>query len=453
MASMSTSRRFTRRGFLGAASGLAAPFILPSHIWSAPTGPNSKITMGFVGMGKQSRGLLRGFLSRDTRVVAVCDVDKTRREDAKAKVEEHYAKETGSSYKGCLATARFEELVARKDIDAIVIATPDHWHAIICCAALNSGKDVYCAKPLTQTIHEAVAFVPAVEKNRRVFQTGSMQRSMKEFRVAAELVRNGVIGKLAKVECGFGGPPRPCDLAEETMEPGLDWDRWLGPAPMRPYNSILSPRGMHDNFPAWRHYREYGGGSVTDWGAHHLDIAQWSLGEDEGGGPVEMVPPQDWETAQSGGNLLYASGVPVIHIPTKDKGVVFHGSEGTVQVNRGKIKFDLKGETKAQFLSREDTPSLAAQIARVEKEFLANAKVKLYASDNHQDDFLACVRSRKQPVARAEIGARTAIVCHLLNLGYQFGQRIKWDPAKLQFASGSGNASWLKRPYRGSWKV
>lgn len=450
---MNRSSRITRRGFIQAASGIAAPFILPSHIWSAPIGPNDRINMGFVGLGKQARGLLKGFLSRETQVVAVCDVDKNRREDAKRIVEEHYAKQSGSAYKGCAVTGKFEELVARKDIDAIVIATPDHWHAIIACAALNAGKDVYCEKPLTQTVAEAAAVIAAVGKNKRVFQTGSMQRSMKEFRVAAELVRNGVIGKLEKVECGFGGPPKPCDLPEEEMEPGLDWDRWLGPTPMRPYNSILSPRGVHDNFPAWRHYREYGGGMVTDWGAHHLDIAQWGLGEDENGGPIEMLPPQDWQTAQSGGLLNYASGIPVIHISEKEKGVVFHGADGTIQVNRGKIKFDLKGETKAKFLAREDVPSLAAQLARVEKEFLANAKVKLYASDNHQDDFLACVRSRKQPIARVEIGARTATCCHLLNMGYQFGQTIKWDPAKFQFAAGSGNASWLKRPYRGNWKV
>jgi predicted dehydrogenase len=448
---MSTSRRFTRRGFLGAASGLAAPFILPSHIWSAPTGPNSKITMGFVGMGKQSRGLLRGFLSRDTRVVAVCDVDKTRREDAKAKVEEHYAKETGSSYKGCLATARFEELVARKDIDAIVIATPDHWHAIVCCAALGAGKDVYCEKPLTQTIHEAVAVVTAVEKNRRVFQTGSMQRSMKEFRIAAELVRNGVIGKLEKVDCSFGGPAVPCDLPGEEMEPGLDWDRWLGPAPTRPYNSILSPRGMHDNFPQWRKYREYGGGGVTDWGAHHLDITQWALGEDEKGGPVEVVPPEDWKTAQSGVKLIYGNGLEVNHC--SGNGIVFHGPDGKITVNRGKIEFALKGETKAKFMSREDVPSLAAQLAKVEKEFLGDARVKLYDSQNHQDDFLDCIRTRKQPVASAAIGARTAICCHLVNFAYYYGRRMKWDPARLQFASGTGDASWLTRPYRGAWKV
>ena len=161
----------------------------------------------------------------------------------------------------------------------MVIATPDHWHAIIAIAATDAGKDIYCEKPLTDTIHEARALVQAVRSQQRVFQTGSMQRSMPEFRTACELVRNGVIGKISRVEAGFGGPAKWCDLPAEPMEPGLDWDMWLGPAPLRDYNEILSPRGVNKHFPMWRMYREYGGGMVTDWGAHHLDIAQWGLGD------------------------------------------------------------------------------------------------------------------------------------------------------------------------------
>lgn len=449
---MNRSTYFGRRNFLKAVGGMAAPFILPSHIWAAATPPSERITLGFIGIGKQGRGLLRNFLARDTQVVAVCDVDSNRREDSKKIVETHYAKESGSDFKGCQTTDKFEEILARKDIDAVVIATPDHWHGIIACAALNADKDVYCEKPLTQTVGEAASVVDAVRRNKRVFQTGSMQRSMKEFRVACELVRNGLIGKISRVECGFGGPPTPCDLPEEAMEPGLDWDRWLGPTPQRPYNSVLSPRGVHDHFPSWRKYREYGGGMVTDWGAHHLDIAQWGLGEDENG-PVEMVPPSDWQTAQEGGQLIYASGIRVIHTSDKTKGVVFQGSDGTIQVNRGKVKFDIKGETRAKFLGREDTPSLAAQLARVEKELLADAKVQLYRSENHLEDFLECVRSRKQPITRVEIGARSAVCCHLLNFGYAYGEHIRWDAANLRFAKGSGNASWLVRPNRGKWKV
>jgi predicted dehydrogenase len=200
--------------------------------------------MGFIGMGKQSRGLLGGFLGQDTRVLAVCDVDTTRREDAKQRVDEYYAQK-GASVAGCAAYNDFREIIGRKDIDAVCIATPDHWHAYITLAALRAGKDVYCEKPLTYNIHEAIEVMRTVPRCRRVLQTGSMQRSMKEFRIACELVRNGAIGRLQRIECQFGDPAAPCDLPEEPMEPGLDWDLWLGPAPKRPYNSVLSPRGIH----------------------------------------------------------------------------------------------------------------------------------------------------------------------------------------------------------------
>jgi predicted dehydrogenase len=365
-------------------------------------------------------------------------------------VQEHYAKKAGSDFKGCAAFNDFRELLARKDIDAVVIATPDHWHAIIAIAAAAAGKDIYCEKPLTNTIHEARSLVDAVRRHGRVFQTGSQQRSSREFRVACELVRNGVIGKVSRVETGFGGPGVPCDLPGEAPEPGLDWDMWLGPAPMREYNEILSPRGIHKHFPMWRKYREYGGGMVTDWGAHHLDIAQWGLGMDESG-PVEIVAPADWEKAQAGAKLIYAGGVEVAHIA--ENGVTFYGSDGEVFVNRGKFRLTLKGADKAKSMSKDDQPPLGAQLDAVEKEFLAEAKVKLYASTDHKSDFLASIASRKPPIADVEVGARTVTACHLTNLAYYHGKNLKWNPATNTFAGGAGDAKWLTREYRGAWKV
>ena len=273
------TQNFTRREFLKstAALTLTSPLILPSRVWSAEKAANDRITLGFIGLGRQNRSLLGDFIKRkETQVLAVCEVDTTRRENAKKTVEDFYAKQTDrGAYKGCAAYTDFRELLARKDIDAVVIATPDHWHAVIATAAAKAGKDIYCEKPLCQSIHEARAMVNAVRKHKRVFQTGSMQRSSKEFRTACELVRNGRIGQIKTIRVAVGGPGKPCDLPPETQEPGLDWNQWLGPAPMRPYNSVLSPRGLHNHFPNWRLYWEYGGGMVTDWGAHHFDIAQW----------------------------------------------------------------------------------------------------------------------------------------------------------------------------------
>ena len=444
----------SRRQFIkiGAAAG-SSPFILPSSVWSQEkeAAPSERITMGFVGMGIQNRGLMSGFLGQPgVQVVAVCDVDTTRRNSAKAMVEDRYKDKAPSGWKGCDAYNDFRELIARDDIDAVCIATPDHWHAIITVAALNSGKDVYCEKPLTHNIDEAIAVMQATEKNGRVLQTGSMQRSMKEFPVACELVRNGAIGKIDKVTCNFGGPGIPCDLPEEESEQGLDWNFWLGPGPTRPYNSVLSPRGVHGHFPNWRSYKDYGGGSVSDFGAHHLDIAQWGLGMDDSG-PVKVIPAENWQTATNGAVLVYANGIKVHH--GGDIAARFFGSEGEVAVDRGRFEFKLGGKTISRFFDRADGGSLDSKLARVEKEYLKDAKVSLYRSSNHLTDFLSCVRSRKQPNCHAGIGGRTAICCHLTNMTYYQGETIAWDPEKLAFADGTGKPEWLTRDYRDGWKV
>ena len=430
---MNHAHHFSRRQFLKTTSAaiIAAPSILPSSIWAAAKQPNDRLTLGFIGMGKQNSGLLNGFIhNKGTQVVAVCEVDTTRRENARRKVEDFYAKQTNrGSFKGCEAYNDFRELVARKDIDAVVIATPDHWHALTVIAAANAGKDIYCEKPLSLTIREAREMVNAVRRNKRVFQTGSMQRSSQEFRKACELVRNGRIGKVKTVIVGVGGPSKWCDLPEEKMEPGLDWNFWLGPAPMRPYNSVLSPRGVHDFFPNWRSYREYSGGGMTDWGAHHFDIAQWGLGMDDSG-PVEIIPPAD-PAAGTGVRYIYANGVEMIHDSSKG-GVTFIGTDGKIFVDRGKF---------------EATPESIGQ------EPLGEKAIRLYASSNHQQDWLDCVRSRKRPICDVEIGCRSVTVCHLGNLAYWNHRRLKWDPKKEKFIGDKEANTWLDRPKRAPWRI
>lgn len=442
-----------RRHFVKtAAASIAAPFILPSRVWSAATAPSSRLNLGFIGLGKMNSGHLNNFLSRDTvQVVAVCDVDTSRRENAKQTVEKRYGEKKVEGYKGCSAYNDFRELVARKDIDAVVIATPDHWHTITSIAALNAGKDVYCEKPLTHNIHEAVTLVDAVRKNNRVLQTGSQQRSSKEFRIACELVRNGVIGKIQRVETQFGSPAKPNDNKEEPMEPGLDWDMWCGPAPLAPYSSVLSPRGVHNHFPAWRMTREYGGGMITDWGAHHIDIAQWGLGEDEKG-PVEIIAPEKHDEATHGAKLIYASGIPLTHV-NNGFGVSFYGENGEVHVNRGKFKLVLGGKVVHEFIGKETKgTSLDREVLLAEKEHLANASVKLYDSKNHHEDWLNAIQTRQKPIADVAIGASTVISCHLMNQAYYHGGTHKWNPEKHEYISG-GDAKWLTREYRGEWKV
>jgi predicted dehydrogenase len=275
----------SRRRFVqGTAATIALPLFVPTHVLGddSNASANQKIRVGAIGCGKQMGGLLPASLrSPEIQVVAVCDVDTTRREAAKKRVDDAYGNTS------CAAYVDFREIMARDDIDAVVCATPDHWHAGVILAAAAAGKDIYCEKPLTNTLREAKLAMDAVNQSGIILQTGSQQRSEANFRYACELVQNGRLGKIKQVMVSVGGPPRPCNLPGEELEPGLDWDRWLGPAPMREYSSVLSPRGIHNHFPSWRNFCEYGGG-MTDWGAHHFDIAQWGLGMDQSG-PDDII--------------------------------------------------------------------------------------------------------------------------------------------------------------------
>lgn len=443
----------SRRSFLTTAAGaVAAPFILPGRIWSADAAPSAKIRMGFIGMGKQMGGLISKFLQYpEVEVVAVCDVYAMRRELYQNKVNDHYAKNGGAG-KPCAAVNDFREITEREDIDAVCIATPDHWHAIITNSALSHGKDVYCEKPLTHNIHEAVSVVETMKKHNRVLQTGSMQRSSKEFRVACELVRNGVIGDIKTITVSFGDPAWPNAYPEEPTPEGLDWNLWCGPAPLVPFNHELCPVGESKTFPNWRKTREFGGGMITDWGAHHIDIAQWGLGMDENG-PVEVRPPADHAKAKRGGQLVYANGVVLTHAEGS-MGCTFHGTEGEVNVGRGKFALSLGGKDKFAFRDKETSKgtSIDREIALAEREYLKDAKTKLYVSKDQIADFIACIKSRQQPICHAGVGASSAIACHLMNFGYWHGANVKWNPTEHKFISG-GDDKWLTREYRGEWKV
>jgi len=430
------SKQLTRRQFIGRtiATGFAAPFLLPSHIWQARGGasPNEKIVMGVIGTGKQGRFLMRNFLGHPwVQMVAVSDVDTTRREHHRKMVDDFYSTKTGRPYRGCKAYPDFRDLLQRDDIDAVIIATPDHWHAYQVIFAANQKKDIYCEKPLSLTIREAKLMVEAVRRNQRVFQTGSMQRSMRSFYRACMLVRNGAIGEIKEIYISVGGPSRWCDLPTEPMEPGLNWDMWLGQAPLRPYNSVLSPRGVHDFFPNWRAYREYSGGGMTDWGAHHFDIAQWGLGMDHSG-PVEVYPPDGKQFKYL--TYRYANGVLMYHgrLEGYNYGVVFVGTKGKICVDRGRF------HSEPEDLSKVD---------------LSKLPIQLYHSTNHYHDFLQAVRKRSRPICDVEIGARSVTVCHLGNLVYWNKRMVRWDPQKWEFVKDPEANSWLDREKRDPWKL
>ena len=432
-----------RRDLIKQSTLLGVPLILPSRIWAAETKPNELLNVGFIGMGKRTQGLLPDFLRQPgVRVVAVCDVDTNRREAAVKKVDLHYGG------KGCAGHNDFRKITTDPAIDVVVVATPDHWHTIQILSAIENGKDVYAEKPLTHNIRESVLLMDAVQKSGRIVQTGSQQRSSREFRVACELARNGVIGKIDHGFVNFGGPSKPCDLPGEKPEPGLDWDLWLGPAPMREYNSILSPRGVHDNFPMWRMYHEYGGGMITDWGAHHLDIVQWALGKDDSGPTSARKPAKEGD--ESGASVLY-DDVAITH--GQGIGVHLVGSDGEIQVTRGKFALKVDGREISSNLDSKES-KLGDELDRAENTFLKDARIKLYQSPGHVPDFLACIKLRKQPITNAIVGSRSINVAHLMNLTYRYHVDIDWDPKNNTFAPGSGHPeSWLTRPYRDPWKV
>jgi len=420
----------SRRGFLGAAASLAVPMVIPRHVLgdanNAPA--NEKIVLACIGIGKMMYGSHLPHFVRmpEVKVVAVCDVDTTRREAGKQRVDDAYKNSD------CAACVDYREILARDDVDAVACATPDHWHALVILDACKAGKDMYCEKPLTNNLVEAKAVMDAVNASNIIFQTGSQQRADRNFRYACELVQNGRIGTIQRVEVGVGGPPTPCNLPGEDMEPGLDWDRWLGPAPMRPYSSVLSPRGMHDHFPSWRAFCEYGGGGMTDWGAHHFDIGQWGLGMDKSG-PVEIVPPENPKLGR-GVKFVYENGVAMIH--GGEGGVTFFGTEGRIFVNRGK---------------------LTSEPDDVIKKPIGDDEIHLYEApggghSGHRQDWVNCVLNRKQPNCPIEIGARTVAVCHLGNIAYLHaeelaGKSLKWDPQKWEFVGNAEANTWRDYPY------
>ncbi|HPS55984.1 MAG TPA: Gfo/Idh/MocA family oxidoreductase, partial [Sedimentisphaerales bacterium] len=266
-----------RRVFIKkSAAGFVLPYLIGSCALASKSGvlANDRINLGFIGVGKQAAGTLIGAFLNESKaqIVAICDVDENKKRDTKKRIEDFYAgKADRTSFKCCDVYHDFRELLARADIDAVVIATPDHWHAIPTVEAARAGKDIYCEKPISLTIDEGKKMVEAVRRYDRVFQTGSMQRSWRQFRFAVELVRNGCIGKVHHVNVNVGGPSGVCNLPAEPVPDYLDWDRWLGPAPWRPFNRSLAYSDEQWGWPNFRSYRDFAGGGMTDFGAHHFD--------------------------------------------------------------------------------------------------------------------------------------------------------------------------------------
>jgi predicted dehydrogenase len=395
-----------------------------------PHGPNDQINVGIIGLGGSRGGNREGLAVAVTianipgcKIVAACDVDAVHLNE-------------GLQYFGseCNGYKDFRELLAREDIDAVAVATPDHWHAPISIAAMHAGKDVYCEKPLTLAIEEGRNIVQVAQKTKRVFQVGSQQRSSEIFQLACELVRNGRLGKLKRVETHLplgktGGPfevkPVPTDF---------DWDMWLGPARFTEY----IPERTHGTFRWWL---EYSGGMMTDWGAHHNDIAQWALGTDNSG-PVSVeavgkgVNPEknSYSTfSEFSVTYTYADGTPLICTNKGENGVLFDGEDGWIFVSRTRIN---------------------ASDGRLISDPLPSNAVELFNPGSHTGNFIDCVRSRKRCICDAEIGHRSATVCHLGNISLRLGGRkLHWDPVRERFVGDQEADMFLSRSMRQPWSI
>jgi len=440
MVSKKNATRIDRRGFLkrtalaaGAAAGF--PYIVPGSALGrdGTIAPSNRITLGFIGIGKMAKGHLGSFLNdRGVQVLAICDVERVRREAQAKRAEEFYAhREGASSYRGCETYHDFRDLCARKDIDAVLVATPNHWHALAVIEAARNGKDLYCEKPLARAIGETQAMVKAVRRYGRILQVGSQQRSDTAFRTACELVRNGRIGKVHTVYVNVGGPPEEDYFPAEPVPDGLDWDFWLGPCPWRPYSSVLAPPESYDGWARWRYYRPYAGSGMTDFGAHHYDIAQWGLGTDDTG-PVEVHYPDGKEYTRL--TYVYANGIKMIHGGGVDGSAVqWIGEDGWVAVNRG------------QFLETEP--------AHLKHEVIGPNEIRLYNSPNHKNNWLECVRNRQEPICPVEIGHHTATVCHIGNIAYRLKRSLRWDPDQEVFVNDAEANRLLSFPMREPWQI
>lgn len=465
-----TKKGVSRREFLSlSALGLAGLTILPSWtMQGVRIAPSDRVVMGFIGLGRQALSDFRGFGgAAGLQVAACCDVDSikvTRFQNTVAAWQE----QKGMN-KRCDGYENYEQLLERKDIDAVEVVTPDHWHALATIHACQAGKDVYCQKPLSYTIVEALAMMDAARENKRVVQVGSQQRSSGEFQKAIELVQNGTIGHVERIHARVGAPPTPYSLPEQPVPANLNFNLWMGPLndPKIHYNEdicppiSLNPVSNERLWGAWRWYQEMGNGYTADWGAHHFDIAQAAIGMD-GSAPVEYIPI-GYRGATSN-HMRYANGIILSEEPYLDdndsaQGIKFFGTKGWIEVARGYLACsvpnvvpeNLAGRRPAARNAAAQAPqatqtqtqqrqtqaatgnTAAQQSAQAEQQRAATNAQQFEISSPHMQNFIDCVRSRKKTIAPIEVGASTAILCCNVNIALELGRPVKWNPATYSY--------------------
>lgn len=445
-----TRRRFLKNSAMSAAGLLFIPAFSGCKKASTPaevTDTTAKVDqnlrkIGFIGLGRQAMHLLNGFIQiKGVQVVAGADVYGVKRERFLRRVNKFNRESTDEALKAIKVDVYedYHEILKRDDINTVVIAVPDFWHAYIAIEACKRKKDIYLEKPLTFTVHEGKQLIKAVRENKVVLAVGSQQRSSSEFKHAVKIVQSGKLGKIKEVKAFVGAPPVPYDLPEETLPADLNWKLWLGPTPPIHYNSQLDPIitvDPEDNehlWGAWRWYKETGGGFTTDWGAHVFDIAQWGLGMDKNG-PVKVIPP-----GKEGAKFLtyiYENGTVMTEEPwddKKNKGCKFIGENGWIEVARGYYQAS-NPEWMPETEKKDDGTPYETSVG-------------------HQEDFIIACRERKDPVVPVEIGHSSCTVCNIGNIAYDLNRALKWDPKNQQFIDDPEANAKLTRTYAPGFSV
>jgi predicted dehydrogenase len=445
------SRRSFLKTSMAAAATAGFPTIVPSSVFGQMA-PSNRINVGAIGVGRISRVHdLPGILPYDdVRIMAVCDLDANRVELGKALINGVYAKKTGKDYDGVVGYHNYHELLANKDIDAVVVSTPDHQHAITACAAVRAGKDVYLQKPASLTIAEGRYLSNTVQASGRVLQIGSQQRSTVQFRYAAELVRNGRIGELKHVEIGLPGDPSGPDAAAMPVPKNLNYDAWLGSTPEVYYTEIrVHPQSGFDR-PGWLRCEQFGAGMITGWGAHHVDSAHWGMNT-EYTGPVEIWGTAEFPThglwdvhGKFLTHAIYANGVTMDISGDFPNGIKFYGTKGWIFVSRGNEAVTASDPT----AKLKDATALASSDPKIIQSEIGPDEIHLYVSKDQHRNWLDCIRTRQQPISPVEMGHRACSTCLLHHIAMKAKRRLHWDPQKELFIGDTAADAQLSRPMR-----
>ncbi|MFD3002347.1 Gfo/Idh/MocA family protein [Pontibacter toksunensis] len=448
----------TATGALTTSLGISGfPTIVPASVLGK-NAPSNRINVGAIGTGRISFGHdMPGVMQYDTaRVMAVCDVDSKRAEAGKKFVNDYYTKKNGKGYDGVSLYTDFRELLQNKDIDAVIISTPDHWHAPIAILAAEAGKDIYMQKPASLTISEGREMSNAVHRTGRILQIGSQQRSSPQFRYAAELVRNGRIGQLKTVSIGLPGDPGGNEEPPMPIPENLNYDMWLGTTPYVYYTEKrVHPQDSIEARPGWLRCEQFGAGMITGWGSHHIDSAHWAM-DTEYTGPIEV---SGWAEYPESGlwdvhgkfqtEALYANGVKMIVNNEFDNGIKFEGTDGWIFVTRG----DYAATASDPVSKKKGSKALTASNPKLITSVIGPNEIHLMESKEHHGNWLESIKSRQPPIAPVEVGHRSCSACLIHQIAMKLKRKVYWDPIKERFRNDDEANAMLSRPQRSPWAI